>query len=1304
MVKHSLKLCGGLLAGALFLVAAGLWWLLGSLSGAEWLLARANDQGVVRVEAGIRGSLWTGLDLTDLQVTWPTGRATTDRLRLVWRPQALFSRHLGIDELEFGATRIVLAPTPSTPDPGLPESLPLQAHDLWPQLPGWVSGSTAEVGRLAVTELSFATDNEAPLVLHELRGNLRLDAALLQVEGLHVGLPCGLWDGSIGLDLGARQVTTDLVWEGAPFVADWNRVQTRLTLDENLAGSFQAETLAGSVERMTLQADARLTTTGVTLAALKIARSDAPDQISGLLQVNWSEAFSLSGELRVTHLNLEAEAGWPTDLTGPVQLALTADGYAATVVLESLRPGYEQGHLTAAVAGDWQGLDLSGLQAAWLGGTVAGDLRIDWQEGVQLSGALRGRDLNPELLSPAVTGRLHFSGHGALQIPRSGELSANWELQLEPSELQHYPLQGEISGRWQDQDLVLTRLDLTGNGLHLKGRGELSRRIDLQVQIDDLSRLAEGWQGGLQGAGWLARTEGRWTGSGSGELHDLSLDELQAGSGRFNLDYPGPDAESQLELSLSGLSLPGGRLDALAVTGTGSLEEHTLDLRLDWPSGSLNSELSGGWFGSDWRGRIQTLAGHEDLLGAWHLSAPAALTLAPERVELQLLQLLGEQGGLVDLTADLRTAPLTGKLLAGWQDFPLGFLAPLLAEGTTLEGTATGELQLSLDTGGELEVAAEIFSAPVIHYQNRELALRQSYANLHWGADGLVADSELWLARGGRLYLGLDSMEPGRLSLPQGGDIKASWEKLDLQQLAPWLPDTLALKGLWQGGLSGRWQQNALLNLTGKTWIEEGELEWRGGDGVIHLPLRQAELSGLWQDGWLAGELQFSLAEHGRIDGRFRLPVAQGDRTAVLDATAKFELDELGLLMLLMPGITNETHGLLKGDLRLAGNWDRPQLFGTLSLRGAGADVPALGLKLRDAEIEATFNQDALRLDRVQLVSGAGRLVGDGALQLAGWRLQDWSLNLQGKNVQLVDLPELSMAVSPDLQIDGTLERLSVQGKVDVPTLLIYQAPKGGAIEPSTDVVLTDAEPVARQQLFEKREVKLQITLGNQVLVKAKGLDARLEGGLEVATDAAGAFTGKGEIRVVQGHYAAYGLKLPITRGRLSFGGGDLQNPVLDVLAERTVAEIKAGVQVTGTPRKPVVKLVSDPTLPDTEILSYIVLGRPLGTTSDQNDSLMLAAGALMSQGGGAGLQEQLRRQVGVDVLEVQSGSNDGVEGSMVAVGKYLTPELYLSFGQSLFTPQSVAKLRYQFGKRWELESQLGTVSGADLSYRIEFR
>jgi translocation and assembly module TamB len=408
--------------------------------------------------------------------------------------------------------------------------------------------------------------------------------------------------------------------------------------------------------------------------------------------------------------------------------------------------------------------------------------------------------------------------------------------------------------------------------------------------------------------------------------------------------------------------------------------------------------------------------------------------------------------------------------------------------------------------------------------------------------------------------------------------------------------------------------------------------------------------------------------------------------------------------MLLMPGVANETHGALQGELRLAGSWRKPQLDGNFSLHGASADVPELGLKLRDAEFEASFDDSVLKLSRLQLLSGAGRLEGNGELQLSGWRPQHWTLNLKGKDVQLVNLPEFSLEATPDLQLSGTPELLTVRGEVLVPTLLASEVPKARMIEPSEDVVLDDAEPEAPSRVFEKLDVELQIKLGKHVAVKAKGLDARLEGDLVVATNSRGAFIGQGEIRVAQGQYAAYGIKLPITRGRAAFGGGALQDPVLDVLAERTVGEVKAGVQVTGTPRKPVVKLVSDPSLPDTEILSYIVLGRPLGTSGGEQDSLMLAAGALLSQGESAALQEKLKRQIGLDVLEVQSGGAEGVEGSMVAVGKYLTPELYLSFGQSLFTRESVAKLRYQLSKRWELESQFGTVSGADLSYRIEFR
>jgi translocation and assembly module TamB len=1292
---------GWLLGVCLLLLIACSVWLLGTRSGADWLVNRVNQLGSVRIAAEIQGSLWSGLDLNELLVGWPGGQAQTDHLHLAWQPQSLLKRKLTIDELELGTVRI--STVNSVPAAAAPPRAPLPLKELWPKLPAWLLGASVDIQNFSAVELNFGAAKDAALVLKDLRGHLQFADGQLQGKALHVVLPCGSWDGTASLDLARRQLVADLLWRGAVFAADWDGVHARVRLDENLTGVLQAESLAGPTERINLQAEAALSLSGVTLTQLEVARSGAADRVAGTLQIDWGEEFRLAGDLQLTHLNLAAEAGWPTDLSGSLLAELTTSGYSGSVDLESFRPGLERGRLAGSVVGDWHGLRLSEVAADWLGGTVAGDLRLDWQQGFQLTGALQGRDINPAALVPDMSGRLQLQVSGALQVSPAGELSASWDVDLKRSTLQNRPLAGRVTGRWQQHDLLLEALDLQGDGLHVKGSGQLSRRVELEFQVADLARLGHGWQGALEGQGWLARGQEHWRGAASGSLQQLQLEQLRAVAGRFRFDYPGPAADSSLELNLTQLTLPQGTLDTVTIHGQGRLEAHQLAIKLAWPSGALAGDFSGGWSGDRWAGQVGALSGHEDPIGAWRLVAPAKLVISREQVEVGQLQLLGEHGGVVFLAAILQPGALTGSLQASWQELQLGYFNPWLGD-LALAGEASGELQLELRTGGALTLAARVVSAPVVHWQGGKLVFDVSRLSLTWGETGLAAEGELKLAQGGGCRLILASEQPGRARLPDQGSLKASWEGVDLRQLSPWLSNEIALYGRWQGAVAGSLQPGKPLQLSGRSWIDEGGLQWQGEDGVVDLPLRQAELTGSWQAGLAEGQLKLALAEQGRLDGTFRLPVGHADAAAPLQAKVSFSLDELGLLMLLMPGVTNETRGALQGDLRLAGSWSKPQLFGKLSLSGASAEVPALGLKLQDAELEASFDDSLLRLSRLQLVSGAGRLEGKGEIQLSGWRPQHWSLNLKGNDVQLVNLPEINLEATPDLQLSGTPERLSVRGEILIPTLLASEVPKARMIEPSEDVVLIDAAPEAPTRVFEQLDVQLQIKLGKHVAVKAKGLDARLEGGLVVATNSRGTFVGQGEIRVAQGHYAAYGIKLPITRGRAAFGGGALQDPTLDVLAERTVGEVKAGVQVTGTPRKPVVKLVSEPTLPDTEILSYIVLGRPLGTSGGEQDSLMLAAGALLSQGESAALQEKLKRSFGLDVLEVQSGGSEGVQGSMVAVGKYLTPELYLSFGQSLFTRESLAKLRYQLSKRWELESQIGTVSGADLSYRIEFR
>jgi len=99
---------------------------------------------------------------------------------------------------------------------------------------------------------------------------------------------------------------------------------------------------------------------------------------------------------------------------------------------------------------------------------------------------------------------------------------------------------------------------------------------------------------------------------------------------------------------------------------------------------------------------------------------------------------------------------------------------------------------------------------------------------------------------------------------------------------------------------------------------------------------------------------------------------------------------------------------------------------------------------------------------------------------------------------------------------------------------------------------------------------------------------------------------------------------------------------------------------------------------------------------------VMEAAGLLLSAGQSAVLKEEITGRFGINTFGVEPDKGD-VTKSLLTVGKYLTPKLFISYGRSLFSPTSYLKARYNFSERWEVETWTGTESGVDLFYKIDF-
>ena len=168
-----------------------------------------------------------------------------------------------------------------------------------------------------------------------------------------------------------------------------------------------------------------------------------------------------------------------------------------------------------------------------------------------------------------------------------------------------------------------------------------------------------------------------------------------------------------------------------------------------------------------------------------------------------------------------------------------------------------------------------------------------------------------------------------------------------------------------------------------------------------------------------------------------------------------------------------------------------------------------------------------------------------------------------------------------------------------------------------------------------------------------------------------------GSIRTVGGRFDAYGQKLAIERGIINFQGL-IDNPGLNIRAVRGNLPVEAGVEVTGTARRPVVRLVSDPEVPDAEKLSWLVLGHAPDQQRGQDSAVLLAAAQTILGGQDGGPLKAVQRGLGIDEFGISSGRLDGsgqqqtsriasttgfgpsdtTTGQIVSVGKRLTISL----------------------------------------------
>ncbi|HUF76575.1 MAG TPA: translocation/assembly module TamB domain-containing protein, partial [Longimicrobiales bacterium] len=256
------------------------------------------------------------------------------------------------------------------------------------------------------------------------------------------------------------------------------------------------------------------------------------------------------------------------------------------------------------------------------------------------------------------------------------------------------------------------------------------------------------------------------------------------------------------------------------------------------------------------------------------------------------------------------------------------------------------------------------------------------------------------------------------------------------------------------------------------------------------------------------------------------------------------------------------------------------------------------------------------------------------------------------------------------------------------------------AIRPSRDVVFADDSLASARQLM-RIIPRVRVTLGDSISVQGFGFTARPRGTLLLSEGPGATLVGTGEVTVTGGRYRAYGQDLTIERGRILFASSPLDDPGLDVRASRTAGDgVVAGLDVSGTLGQPEVAVFSEPAMPQSDALAYIVLGRPLGAASTAEGNRVASAAASLGLRRGDVLAGRIAQRFGLSDARIEA---DGpLDQAALVAGKYLSPRLYVSYGVGLIEPVSTFRMRYLLSGRWTLTAESGSSAGADLQYRIE--
>jgi translocation and assembly module TamB len=412
---------------------------------------------------------------------------------------------------------------------------------------------------------------------------------------------------------------------------------------------------------------------------------------------------------------------------------------------------------------------------------------------------------------------------------------------------------------------------------------------------------------------------------------------------------------------------------------------------------------------------------------------------------------------------------------------------------------------------------------------------------------------------------------------------------------------------------------------------------------------------------------------------------------APLAAAGALDLRATGSLDLAMtdPLLTpagRRARGRVSLDATVTGTLAAPRVTGGAQLADGSFRDFARGIDIAAINAGVTADGGTVHLTRFAAKAGPGTIEANGSLDLtAPGEPLDLTFTARGARPLANDL--LTADLDADLTLRGEMAgKLTAAGRVFVRRAEI-RVPERLPVGIAVLNVRVAGGPPPPPPPAPGPDLTLDLTIDapQQIFVRGRGLNAEMGGTVRLQGSTTSPIP-SGGFTLRQGDFSMAGQTLTFSTGQVSFDGGSLTDPSLNFTATTTAGDVTATLAITGVASHPKIALTSVPSLPQDEVLAYLLYGTP--TASLGPLEIAQIAATLASLAGVAPTLtnplESLRTTFGLDRLTIGAGSS-------LEAGRYVARNVYVGARQSVTGSGTQAVVQVDLAKGLKLEATAGT-------------